>query len=344
MQLSADGKTLLNVDENDIIDGSYQIPAGITTIGAGAFSHCSSLQTITIPVGVTTIGAGAFSHCSSLQAITIPAGVTTIDNGTFAKCSSLQTIVFPAGITAIGARAFSECRSLQRITLPAEVTTIGIGAFRGCRSLQRITIPAGVTTIANTAFINCTNLQTLILPAGIEITGYSVFPGCDKLTSIIIDNDNQAELEQMTASLSKQFKSKVILKSLFDEVIRLQDKQLARILFSPQTNQIYRFFHFDTRYVSMVNIEDEKKQMLEKTCTTLSEEIFCHINIQGADANRYYQKAKVLVGREPWPKTHEELRCYEARLIKIVTKCIKQAEDIQAAIEEIPIASPTAPA
>lgn len=45
------------------------IPEGVTTIGDGTFSCCSSLASITIPENVTTIGLAAFSGCSNLQKI-----------------------------------------------------------------------------------------------------------------------------------------------------------------------------------------------------------------------------------------------------------------------------------
>ncbi len=41
-----------------------------TSIGDFAFSHCSSLTSITIPNSVTSIGDSAFEDCSGLTSIT----------------------------------------------------------------------------------------------------------------------------------------------------------------------------------------------------------------------------------------------------------------------------------
>jgi hypothetical protein len=45
---------------------SVVIAEGVTSIGAAAFSGCTSLTSATIPVSVTSIGEGAFTGCNSL--------------------------------------------------------------------------------------------------------------------------------------------------------------------------------------------------------------------------------------------------------------------------------------
>ena len=56
------------------------IPDGVTSIGLGAFSECSSLESVTISDSVTSIGSCAFAECSSLMSVyckptTPPTGV-----------------------------------------------------------------------------------------------------------------------------------------------------------------------------------------------------------------------------------------------------------------------------
>ena len=50
------------------------IPAGVTSIGNGAFARCESLKSIHIPNGVASIEAFAFYHCSALTSVHIPDG------------------------------------------------------------------------------------------------------------------------------------------------------------------------------------------------------------------------------------------------------------------------------
>lgn len=45
---------------------TFEIPQGVTTIGAAAFFGCASLEKITIPNSVTSIGDSAFYSCDSL--------------------------------------------------------------------------------------------------------------------------------------------------------------------------------------------------------------------------------------------------------------------------------------
>ena len=133
-------------------DKNYKILDGVTWIGGGAFSGCTSLTSITIPDRVTSIGNDAFYGCTSLTSITIPNGVTSIGSSAFEGCTSLKSITIPDGVTEIGNSAFSGCSSLTSITIPNSVTSIGDRAFSGCTSLTSITIPNSVTRIGNYAF------------------------------------------------------------------------------------------------------------------------------------------------------------------------------------------------
>ena len=165
---------------------SITIPEGVTSIGYRAFYGCSSLTSITIPEGVTSIGGSAFAGCSGLTSITIPESVTSIGNGLFSGCSRLTSITIPEGVTSIGVNAFSGCSSLTSITIPESVTSIGDYAFSGCSSLTSITIPEGVTSIGNGAFSGCSGLTSITIPEGVTSIGERAFDGCSSLTSITI--------------------------------------------------------------------------------------------------------------------------------------------------------------
>ena len=88
-----------------------------------------------IPNTVTSIGASAFSDCSSLTgALTLPTKLTSIGASAFSGCSSLTgALTLPTKLTSIGASAFSDCSGLTgALTIPKTVKTIDIGAFLGC--------------------------------------------------------------------------------------------------------------------------------------------------------------------------------------------------------------------
>ena len=74
------------------------LPAGLQTIDAQAFAHCTNLEAITIPDNVSSIGTQAFNECAALETITIPGGVTLIDINAFENCTGLQSVTFSSGV------------------------------------------------------------------------------------------------------------------------------------------------------------------------------------------------------------------------------------------------------
>ena len=166
--------------------GEFVIPDGIKTIGAYAFSFCTSLKSITIPSSVTSIDNGAFDNCQSLTSITIPSSVTSIGVSAFFNCESLKSFTIPNSVKEIGEKAFSYCRSLNSITIPSSVTSIGDGAFDNCTSLKSITIPRSVTSIGKWAFGSCHSLTSITIPNSVTSIGEGAFASCLSLKSITI--------------------------------------------------------------------------------------------------------------------------------------------------------------
>lgn len=79
--------------------GTVDIPSTlggypVTSIGVGAFSNCSNIQSVTIPSSVTWINEGGFSRCYGLKSITIPVSVKSIHEGAFYECSNLKDIYY----------------------------------------------------------------------------------------------------------------------------------------------------------------------------------------------------------------------------------------------------------
>lgn len=196
---------------------NIQIFGNLTTIGASAFSGCTSLSTITIPANVTTIGASAFSGCTALSTVTfenesnlsalndnvfrkciitnirIPAKVATISSTAFAYCNALQTVSFEENscLTTL-TRTFAGLPALQRIAIPASVETID-GTFSGCTSLPTVTFESGskLRTIGSGAFRNCTELTAIEIPASVVTIKDSAFKGCTSLATVTFENGSK---------------------------------------------------------------------------------------------------------------------------------------------------------
>ena len=78
--------------------GSVTVPANVKSIGNGAFSRCTKLESVTIPDGVESIGKESFSHCQNLIHITIPQTVSFIQEGAIWDCTNAE-IVLAEGIS-----------------------------------------------------------------------------------------------------------------------------------------------------------------------------------------------------------------------------------------------------
>ncbi len=172
---------------------SVTITDGVTTIGAWAFSSCTSLISITIPDSVTAIGERAFESCTGLISVIIPDSVTTIGNHTFYNCTSLTNVTIPDGVTTIEDFVFCNCTSLISITIPDSVTAIETNAFYRCTSLTSVIIPDSVTTIGNEAFMSCDSLISVIIGKGVTTIGYNMFIFGSSELVLYVHKDSYAE-------------------------------------------------------------------------------------------------------------------------------------------------------
>jgi hypothetical protein len=189
----------------------------VTCIREYAFSHCSSLTSITIPFSVTRIGKYAFSNCRDLTSIEIPSSVTSIGYQPFLGCIHLATVtinsnailslsysaesnignifgsqvtkyILGEGVTSIGNVAFYGCSGLTSVVIPNSVTNIGVSAFSGCSGLTSIEIPNSVTSIEDFVFYDCSGLTSVVIPNSVTSIGMYAFSGCSGLTSFVIPN------------------------------------------------------------------------------------------------------------------------------------------------------------
>ncbi len=183
---------------------AISLPSTVTSIGEGAFSACTLLESITLPAGVTELADALFKNCTALAAVN--GTVTAIGEETFYGCraltsfgipatmteipayafynTGLTSVTLPAGVTRIGDYAFSSCTALTEVTCLGTVA-VGSSAFSGCSNLESFTA-AGVSGIGSFAFQSCSKLATLDLGAASGEIGASAFSGCSALTAVTL--------------------------------------------------------------------------------------------------------------------------------------------------------------
>ncbi len=136
-----------------------------------------NIKKVIIEKGVTSIGQGAFYHCSSLTFIEIPDSVTSIEDWAFSGCRSLTSITIPNGVTEIGGSAFRGCSSLTSVNL-GKVKNIEDNAFYGCTKLNSVTFPGTlVPNIGQNVFYDCKNLKEITVTKAYEGENGSDFGG-----------------------------------------------------------------------------------------------------------------------------------------------------------------------
>lgn len=96
---------------------TFDVPAGIVTIGEDAFYNKENLLKVSIPSSVRTLRSGAFAYCTNLESVGISEGVQRIDTHAFLACYRLSNINLPKSLVELKNEAFYLCDDLERIVM-----------------------------------------------------------------------------------------------------------------------------------------------------------------------------------------------------------------------------------
>ena len=165
--------------------------SSVTEIGAGAFSGCSSLQSIDLSNCITfgsgwTMYGGIFNGCTSLKSVILPKTLTEIPEGLFSGCSALTSFDF-SNITSIGSSAF-EGTGLTSVVIPASVKDIADNTFKNCNNLKSVDL-GNINSIGSSAFEG-TGLTSVVIPASVKDIADNTFKNCNNLKSVNLGNIN----------------------------------------------------------------------------------------------------------------------------------------------------------
>ena len=229
---SGEGYTLKAADDKTF-EGEISLPDSynhkpVVGVDASAFKDQHKLTGIIVPDSVTHIGAGAFSGCNRLESITIPfvgeslnanknltyifsvvpqslktVTVTSqdrIEDLAFKGCNHIEKVFYRQTIDYVGTSCFEGCELLNTfnsetegtLCLLGEMEAIGNSAFKGCESIKNIIFSDETLTIGSSAFSGCKNIEALTLTERIRTIGDYAFQGLKKITNIVVHNSTES--------------------------------------------------------------------------------------------------------------------------------------------------------
>ena len=137
--LSADGKQFVVYPAGRVMEGSYQVPAGVECIQEGAFA-VSTLEGIILPESLQEIESTAFFQCRQLKSIEIPNAVRSIGRGALSFCKALESVSIGSKIEHIGRICFAYS-PLTALYIKATTPPIVDRSFASC--FDRTTLQEG---------------------------------------------------------------------------------------------------------------------------------------------------------------------------------------------------------
>lgn len=154
---------------------TYEIPAHIKHIQAGAFDY-SALESITVPATVETIsGNYVFGHSETLKSVTFNNELTTITDYMFCRSTALESVTFahPELITSIAQQAFGYS-GLRTFEIPENVKSLGYASFGWMENLETITLNDGLEIIEDYVFYGTPKLQSISIPDSVVSIGEGI--------------------------------------------------------------------------------------------------------------------------------------------------------------------------
>ncbi|MBR6940636.1 MAG: leucine-rich repeat domain-containing protein, partial [Clostridia bacterium] len=199
----SEGDCLIETASKTLIAGcKYSIipdDGSVTSIGDGAFTGRTGLESFTIPFSVTSIGDSAFAGCTDLTNVTIPYSVTRIGDSAFYLCAGLEDVYFTGteeewnaieigedNTTLLSANInFNNPDSIDPFSVLTYEIIDGEVTITGCdkNAGGDLEIPGTiegypVTSIGNYAFNRCTELTSITIPDSVISIGDVTFYGC----------------------------------------------------------------------------------------------------------------------------------------------------------------------
>ena len=207
---SEQGYTVIGIAENAFADTnvrSITVSDGVNDIQEGAFSYCSTLESVTMSKNanpsenIFTINPALTKLTMPMKKpiafyfryfMTVPEGYKGLKQGDGSVSGTYYGAV-PLSLREINilnspcASALSGCDMLTKITIAPNATEIGAFAFRNCTGLTEFTIPDSVRSIGVYAFA-ATSITSIAIPDNVtfSINDQGIFENCKQLTNVTL--------------------------------------------------------------------------------------------------------------------------------------------------------------
>jgi len=193
------------------------------------YAFIEDIEYLELPEGMTSIGAWAFSGAKSIKDVVLPQSLGLLEQYAFKDCYSIHTFAIGPNLSLIAQHALNGCYSLTNLYVPDNVQDILYEAFSmvpnvaysegrenrpaaGARTVDGIVedpmvydaldrtilsacsavaegyirVKDGVKTISSDAFHTCFAITTVELPNSVEKVGSDAFEDCDAVETLII--------------------------------------------------------------------------------------------------------------------------------------------------------------
>ena len=180
----------------------------VTAVGAGAFSNCAALVSVTLGTNVVAVGDRAFAGCAQLTGLFFLGNAPSLGTEVFAQDEALTLYaevstsgwdglphrnwhaqflceVADGAITITGYIGSGGAEVIPSAINLMPVTAIGASAFSGRGDVSGIVIPTSVTNIGPSAFEG-TGLLKVTIPEGVTGIGVGAFTNCAYLASAVL--------------------------------------------------------------------------------------------------------------------------------------------------------------
>ena len=207
-------------------------------------ANAKGLKVLRIPAGVESVGKGAFAGCVNVEEIYWNAENCADLEEQNAE-SQVKKFIIGDNVKRLPAYLCANMKNLKQIAIPNSVKEIGAHAFLNDVNLTNISLGTSVETIGDNAFAY-TAVGRMVFPKSIQHCGKQLFDHCDKLNEVMwlpedftgFDEDNNLfyykdkDKDQITYDITRQIKSI----QFGDDVIRIPDAFCAHLA---SLNNIY---------------------------------------------------------------------------------------------------------